>query len=279
MVFDETTKSAPYSLLKDFSQRCPLFYLKKGTAWQDLPLNSFLGEFKSPQTRRSSQNIFSKFTLFLKIKKPQQLGTVGVQPTISELLRFSGANDVTRTHDLLITNQLLYRLSYISVWTGGMAHLKGHIQNRVYFIIFFNRRQQVLLISCRAPYVAVPVYYILYFEGIPSKCFRAIGPFPTVFPRIPPVATGNSVVIFPRNFDKFCHYFLLTLFFLQSSILFSIYIIYLIISFYKELFTFSTWFSTLEFSIYFQSFSVNCINLPSSLFALFHRPKKRLNFT
>ena len=186
---------------------------------------------------------------------------------------------MTRTHDLLITNQLLYRLSYISVWTGGMALLKGHIQNRVYSIIFFNRRQQVLLISCRAPYVAVPVYYILYFEGIPSKCFRAIGPFPTVFPRIPPVATGNSVVIFPRNFDKFCHYFLLTLFFLQSSILFSIYIIYLIISFYKELFTFSTWFSTLEFSIYFQCFSINCINLPSSLFALFHRPKKRPNFT
>ena len=27
-----------------------------------------------------------------------------------------GANDVTRTHDLLITNQLLYRLSYISIW-------------------------------------------------------------------------------------------------------------------------------------------------------------------
>ena len=26
-----------------------------------------------------------------------------------------GANDVTRTHDLLITNQLLYRLSYISL--------------------------------------------------------------------------------------------------------------------------------------------------------------------
>ena len=26
-----------------------------------------------------------------------------------------GANDVTRTHDLLITNQLLYRLSYISI--------------------------------------------------------------------------------------------------------------------------------------------------------------------
>ena len=97
MVFDETTKSAPYSLLKDFSQRWPLFYLKKGTAWQDLPLNSFLGEFKSPQTRRSSQNIFSKFTLFSKIKKPQQLGTVGIQPTISELLRFSGGGEGSRT--------------------------------------------------------------------------------------------------------------------------------------------------------------------------------------
>ena len=30
---------------------------------------------------------------------------------------FCGANDVTRTHDLLITNQLLYRLSYISILT------------------------------------------------------------------------------------------------------------------------------------------------------------------
>ncbi len=38
----------------------------------------------------------------------------------AEIIRFSlffGANDVTRTHDLLITNQLLYRLSYISVFT------------------------------------------------------------------------------------------------------------------------------------------------------------------
>ena len=32
-------------------------------------------------------------------------------------MSISGANDVTRTHDLLITNQLLYRLSYISVFT------------------------------------------------------------------------------------------------------------------------------------------------------------------
>ena len=190
-----------------------------------------------------------------------------------------GANDVTRTHDLLITNQLLYRLSYISLSIHDMVFLERHIQNRIYFIIFFDGRQQILLISCHTLCMEIPVYYILYFEGIPSKYFQAISLFPTLFPRIPPITTGNSVVIFPRNFDKFCHYFLLTPFFLQSSVLFSIYIIYLIISFYKELFTFSTWFSTREFSIYFQYFFVNCINLPSSLFELFHRPKKRLNFT
>ena len=30
---------------------------------------------------------------------------------------------MTRTHDLLITNQLLYRLSYISIFTFGGADL------------------------------------------------------------------------------------------------------------------------------------------------------------
>ena len=133
---------------------------------------------------------------------------------------------MTRTHDLLITNQLLYRLSYISLSIHDMVFLERHIQNRIYFIIFFDGRQQILLISCHTLCMAIPVYYILYFEGIPSKYFQAISLFPTLFPRIPPITTGNSVVIFPRNFDKFCHYFLLTPFFLQSSVLFSIYIIY-----------------------------------------------------
>ena len=52
--------------------------------------------------------------LFLKVTKT------------AEIIRFplfSGANDVTRTHDLLITNQLLYRLSYISIFTFGVADL------------------------------------------------------------------------------------------------------------------------------------------------------------
>ena len=41
------------------------------------------------------------------------------EPTKKDICKadvlFCGANDVTRTHDLLITNQLLYRLSYISL--------------------------------------------------------------------------------------------------------------------------------------------------------------------
>ena len=52
--------------------------------------------------------------LFLKVTKA------------AETIRFpllSGANDVTRTHDLLITNQLLYRLSYISIFIFGVAAL------------------------------------------------------------------------------------------------------------------------------------------------------------
>ena len=52
--------------------------------------------------------------LFLKVTKT------------AEIIRFPpffGANDVTRTHDLLITNQLLYRLSYISIFTFEIADL------------------------------------------------------------------------------------------------------------------------------------------------------------
>ena len=33
-----------------------------------------------------------------------------------------GAGNVTRTHDLLITNQLLYRLSYTSMWIYQEPH-------------------------------------------------------------------------------------------------------------------------------------------------------------
>ena len=37
-----------------------------------------------------------------------------------QFARFGGAGGRTRTPDLLITNQLLYRLSYTSIFTGQM---------------------------------------------------------------------------------------------------------------------------------------------------------------
>lgn len=47
-------------------------------------------------------------------KKVKQLGLYA-ERVESQLFHFYGATDVTRTHDLLITNQLLYRLSYSSI--------------------------------------------------------------------------------------------------------------------------------------------------------------------
>ena len=45
-----------------------------------------------------------------------------------------GAGNVTRTHDLLITNQLLYRLSYASVLSetnGILAHFSPRVKKQV----------------------------------------------------------------------------------------------------------------------------------------------------
>ena len=67
---------------------------------------------------------------------------------------------MTRTHDLLITNQLLYRLSYISLSIHDMVFWEGHIQNRIYFIIFFDRRQQILLISCHTADITIRLHKV-----------------------------------------------------------------------------------------------------------------------
>ena len=65
------------------------------------------------------------------------------------MLRFDGATDVTRTHDLLITNQLLYRLSYSSIVS---------LQNRKYITTLSHSRQQAFF--CRTGGV-VGLQYIL----------------------------------------------------------------------------------------------------------------------
>ena len=53
-----------------------------------------------------------------------------------ETMRFrsylSGAGNVTRTHDLLITNQLLYRLSYTSICAFGECEYSTAKMNSQY---------------------------------------------------------------------------------------------------------------------------------------------------
>ena len=45
----------------------------------------------------------------------------GESGNLATTLDFIGAGDGTRTRDLLITNQLLYRLSYASIMGNGAA--------------------------------------------------------------------------------------------------------------------------------------------------------------
>ena len=64
----------------------------------------------------SVQNIFSRFNLLLNLLVVQGLISEKKKPcSRSNYRAFAGAGNVTRTHDLLITNQLLYRLSYTSI--------------------------------------------------------------------------------------------------------------------------------------------------------------------
>ena len=62
-------------------------------------------------------------------------------PEILRFQAFSGAGGVTRTHDLLITNQLLYRLSYTS---GSVRSAKNAdcLTDEWYFSILFPSRQE-----------------------------------------------------------------------------------------------------------------------------------------
>ena len=82
----------------------------------------------------------------------------------AEIIRFplfSGANDVTRTHDLLITNQLLYRLSYISIFTFGVADLI--LTNQLLYQLSYT---SILTWKRTAPAsVNPPAAMVLHFQG------------------------------------------------------------------------------------------------------------------
>ena len=68
-------------------------------------------QFISPQFLKIS---FVFMVNFEGSKTPKVVDAVGFQPTASKVTTQYGAGNVTRTRDLLITNQLLYQLSYTS---------------------------------------------------------------------------------------------------------------------------------------------------------------------
>ena len=58
------------------------------------------------------------------------LGGTSLRSSSQERVFPFGAGNVTRTPDLLITNQLLYRLSYTSVWRGTKVILAQRPRRR-----------------------------------------------------------------------------------------------------------------------------------------------------
>jgi hypothetical protein len=61
---------------------------------------------------KTCDNLCDIFWKLKKTKIPKALKALGI---------WHGAGNVTRTHDLLITNQLLYRLSYASTFFGFVS--------------------------------------------------------------------------------------------------------------------------------------------------------------
>ena len=91
------------------------------------PLAAIAGSSTPISYSEISIFIFCSLGDFLEEKSPKTLDTVGVQPTVSKAFGFCGAGGVTRTPDLLITNQLLYRLSYTSIVRQSLTQPAGDV--------------------------------------------------------------------------------------------------------------------------------------------------------
>ena len=99
------------------------FWLEKGRPlllWAPKYLNS---EFKSIRFKKFPFGIFFWTSEILKIKKPQHLGTVDLQPTISKLLRLFGGPDRIRTDDPYNANVVRSQLRYRPILKSGLHYL------------------------------------------------------------------------------------------------------------------------------------------------------------
>ena len=125
------------------------------------------------------------------------------------MLRFDGASGVTRTPDLLITNQLLYRLSYTSILYEKV--LAANLNNGYDTTIFPQRQQEFV----RSPPIHTARSHITLciFAGILAFFYPAFFVFSTSFDRFFLSTSKNSKIlldIFLQKlypFPKFLRFF------------------------------------------------------------------------
>ena len=176
---------------------------------------------------------------------------------------------MTRTHDLLITNQLLYRLSYISLFSS----------EQVVFYHNFSRASTGIFSGGGRHHAAVFVYYKLYFDGFPAKWFVVFPALSPCFSQFGQLISVISADFTGRKFDLIWHFSSAcpeVFWFSRRKFL---YIIFSIIFIYQELFTFSTGFSTFPYSLYSNDFIYNCIFFPGPLSGISTGWKVRFYFT
>ena len=111
---------------------------------------------------------------------------------------FCGASGVTRTPDLLITNQLLYRLSYTSIFNSKV--LPANLNNG-YDTTFFPHRQQKFMLPSSI-HTAVVYITICIFAGILAFFCPAFFAFSTSFDRLFLSMTKNNKILLDRFLQK-----------------------------------------------------------------------------
>ena len=146
----------------------------------------------------------------------------------------SGASDVTRTHDLLITNQLLYRLSYTSTFLTACTfyHMSQWMSTKKFDDYYLFSCMKKCRISAQVVdfFCFLSVVQNLHCYTPPEKH--------ALFQAFPP-AEKIKVLTFPRQY---------------------VYITFCRLPVCCELSTFSTDFSTPDFLFYFKCLLRFCIN-------------------
>lgn len=146
----------------------------------------------------SLENIFFSEHKFQGNKKATPSDTLSIPLKISRLVWLYGAGNVTWTRDLLITNQLLYRLSYTSIFNSKV--LPANLNNG-YDTTFFPHRQQKFMLPFSI-HTTVVYITICIFAGILAFFCPAFFAFSTSFDRLFLSMTKNNKILLDRFLQK-----------------------------------------------------------------------------